>query len=765
MAEADEHVGRYGRAARETLREPAPARVASDGGEASQCHPGERNEMGGAGDRGGRDDEPCDPGDPLLDCLLLLARAYGDSLTRDAAIAGLPLESGRLSPSSFARAAKRAGLNSNIARRPLQKLNTALFPAVLLLEGRSACVLLGWSAERSVARVVFPELSESEVDVPAAELGARYSGDAIYVRPVHRFDARTPEVRPVRRHHWFWGVIAENHALYRDVLLAALMINLFAVAMPLFVMNVYDRVVPNRATETLWVLGSGVLIVLVADVILRVMRGYFIDLAGNRADMKLSAHIMERVLGLRMEHRPESAGSFAANLRAFESVRDFISSATVVAFIDVPFALLFLFVIGWIAWPLVLPFLFGVAVLLVYAMSVQGRMHELAETTYRAGAQRNATLVEGLVGMETVKALGAEAPIQHKWEKNAALLARVGSQLRLLSSTATSGAAWVQHTVSVTIIIIGVYLIGDGQLTVGGLIACYMLSSRAMAPIGKVTGLLVQYHIAATALASLDGLMKKEIERPETANFISRQSFRGDIEFRNVGFHYPGHEVEALRNVSLHIGAGEHVAILGRIGSGKTTLEKLVLGLFRPTAGAVLIDGIDQRQLDPAELRRHIGYVPQDVTLFYGSLRHNITMAAPLADDAAVLRAAHTAGIIDFVNAHPQGFDMQVGERGALLSGGQRQGVAIARAVINDAPILLLDEPSASMDRSSEEDLKARLRVFAQGKTMVVVTHRTSLLDLVGRIIVVDGGRIVADGPKEQVVDALRQGRIGKALG
>ncbi|KON82335.2 type I secretion system permease/ATPase [Azoarcus sp. PA01] len=741
MAEADKRSGDCAHAAIGDRCEPDPARADPSPGDARAS----------------------EPADPLLECLLLLARAYGGNLTRDAAVAGLPLDGARLPPSLFARAAKRAGLNSSIVRRPLDGLNDALFPVVLLLHGRSACMLLGRDAQRNVARVVFPELGDSEVALPMADLEARYAGDAIYVRPAHRFDARVPQVRAARRQHWFWGVIAENRALYRDVLLAALMINLFAVAMPLFVMNVYDRVVPNEAVETLWVLGAGMLIVLVGDVVLRTMRGYFVDLAGSRADVKLSAAIMERVLGLRMEQRPESAGSFAANLRAFESVRDFISSATVVAFIDVPFALLFLLVIGWIAWPLVLPFLFGVALLLVYAMTVQGRMHELAETTYRAGAQRNATLVEALVGMETVKALGAEAPIQRKWEKSVALLARVGSQLRLLSATATNGAAWVQQSVSVVVIIVGVYLIGDGRLSVGGLVACFMLSSRAMAPIGQVAGLLVQYHAAATALESLDTLMKKEIERPETSSFISRRSFRGDIELRNVSFHYPGQETEALRNVSLQIGAGEHVAILGRIGSGKTTLEKLILGLFRPTAGAVLIDGIDQRQLDPAELRRHIGYVAQDVTLFYGSLRQNITIAAPFADDAAVVRAATTAGLTEFVNIHPQGFDMQVGERGALLSGGQRQGVAIARAVINDPPILLLDEPTASMDRSSEEELKGRLRAFACGKTMIVVTHRTSLLDLVTRIIVVDGGRIVADGPKEQVVEALRQGRIGRA--
>ena len=701
--------------------------------------------------------------DPLLGCLLVVARFHGQTLTPDGAMAGLPAHQGRLTPSLFDRAAHRAGLSSKVVRRDLASLEAALLPVVVLLAGDRACVLLERSADGQTARVVFPELDESPVDMPLADLQAQYTGYAIYVRPRWRFDARSPVVNPTRGGHWFWRVIAENRRLYRDVLLAAFLTNLFALAMPLFVMNVYDRVVPNQAFDTLWVLAAGVAIVIVGDLLLKTLRGHFVDLASSRADVKLSAYIMERVLGTRMEQRPASAGSFAANLRAFESVRDFIGSATVVAFIDLPFALIFFVVIAWIAWPMLIPLAIGALLLLLYALAVQGRMHELAETTYRAGAQRNATLVEGLVGFETVKALGAEAVIQRRWEQSAALLARVGAQLRLLSTSASSASAFVQQLIAVVIVIVGVYLIGARELSMGGLIACTMLASRAMMPVGQVAGLLVQYHTASTALTSLNEMMQREVERPDDVQFIARGHIQGAIEFKDVSFSYPGQDQASLRNVSFKIREGERVAILGRIGSGKTTVQKLMLGLYRPTHGAVLIDGIDQRQLDPAELRRHIGYVQQDVMLFYGSLRDNITLGAPHADDADVLKAATLGGIVDLVNAHPQGFDMLVGERGESLSGGQKQGVAIARAVIGDPPILLLDEPTASMDHSSEEDVKKRLQAFMPGKTVVLVSHRTSLLDLVDRIIVMDAGRIVADGPKDQVVQALRQGRIGKA--
>jgi len=699
----------------------------------------------------------------LLECLILVARMHGRQLTRDAAMAGLPAEGYALTPRLFERAAYRAGLVSRIVEAPLHRLNDALAPIVLLLKGDEACVFIGWDESRQNARVVFPVLSDAVVELPRDELATRYSGRAIYVRPKFRYDARAPQVRPTRGQHWFWGVIAENRALYRDILLAALMINVFALAMPLFVMNVYDRVVPNNALDTLWVLAAGVFVVLIGDLILRTMRGYFVDLASSRADVKLSANIMERVLGLRMENRPTSAGSFASNLRAFETVRDFIGSATVIALVDLPFALLFFAVIAWIAWPLTLPFAVGAIVLLFYALAVQSRMHQLAETSHRAGAQRNATLVESLVGIESIKALGAESAFQRKWEESATLLARISGQLRLLAASTTNVAQWVQHTVNLVVIVIGVHLIGKGQLTMGGLIACYLLSSRAMVPIAQVAGLLVQYHNSATALKSLDTMMAQEVERPAEANFISRNSFAGAIEFRNVSFSYPGTSTPALSNVSLKIRPGEHIGILGRIGSGKSTLQKLILGLYRPTSGAVLVDGIDLRQLDPAELRRNIGYVGQDSTLFYGTLRENIKLAAPAADDAAVIEAAKIGGILEFVNNHPEGFEMIVGERGESLSGGQRQGVLIARALIQQPPILLLDEPTSSMDYSSEEQIKRNLSAFAEGRTMIIATHRTSLLELVNRIIVIDGGKIVADGPKEQVIEALRQGRVGRA--
>jgi ATP-binding cassette subfamily C protein LapB len=390
-------------------------------------------------------------------------------------------------------------------------------------------------------------------------------------------------------------------------------------------------------------------------------------------------------------------------------------------------------------------------------------MHALSETTYRAGALRNATLIESLTALETIKTQGAEGLMQAKWEKTVSFVAGVNNQMRFLSAAATNGAMEIQQIVNVVVVIAGVYLISDGKLSMGGLIACTMLTSRAVAPLGQMVGLLMQYHNAKVALTSLEQIMKNPVERPADANFVHRPELKGNIEFRDVQFSYPNCQIAALKGLTCRINEGDKVVVIGRVGSGKTTLQKLLLGLYQPTDGAVSIDGVDLRQLDPADLRRNIGYVAQDVTLFYGTLRDNISLGAPYADDAAIVAAAEAGGLTEFVNRHPDGFDMMIGERGDSLSGGQRQGVAIARAFLMDPPILLLDEPTSAMDFSSEQQFKERLRVLAAHKTVIIVTHRNSLLDLATRVLVVDDGRIVADGPRDQVIQALQSGRIGRA--
>ncbi len=704
-----------------------------------------------------------DESDSLLSCLQISCRMHGIAISKDALAAGLPLSNGRMTPSLIKRAAERANLVSSVLKKPLKQIHSEFTPAILLLKDEEACLFLGWDESKTHARIIFPELGDAEVSVPSDELNERYSGYLIVTKPKFIFDKRAPDIKSGRHKHWFWGVLSENKRIYRDIMLAAFLINMFALAMPLFTMNVYDRIVPNRSVETLWVMVAGIALIVFADIALRTMRAYFLDWASQRIDVKLTASIMEKVLGTRLELRPSSAGSFASNLRAFETVRDFITSATITTLIDIPFALIFIIVIAWIAPYMVIPVAVGGTVLLIYSFSVQTKMQEHSEAMFRAGAIRNATLIESLVGLETIKALGIEGRMQRQWERSAYYLTQVNAKLKLLSASITNGANGISQLVNVSLVLLGVYLVIEGDLTMGGLIACTMLAGRALAPVSQSAGLMTQYHNATTALTSLDDVMSRPVERPDETSFLSRNAFQGDIEFREVSFNYPGTEVSALKNVSFKIRAGEHVVILGRMGSGKTTLQKLILGLYQPTSGAILIDGIDSRQIDPAELRRSIGYVQQDTNLFYGSMRENIAIAAPHADDEQVLNAARIGGIADFINMHPNGFDMSIGERGETLSGGQRQGVGIARAMINNPSIILLDEPTSAMDHSGEDYVKARLKEATLGKTLMVITHRSSLFDLVDRIIVIDNGKVVADGAKAQVIEALRTGKVGKA--
>ncbi len=705
--------------------------------------------------------------DALLDCLVEACRLHGVAASRASLSAGLPLHGGRLSPALVERAAARAGMAARLQRCKLEQIDAATLPVTLLLHGDAACVLTAWDATGQHASVLLPQTGAGVVSLSRAELTARYSGVALHLRPRFRFDSRAGAAAGTAggrlAQHWFFSTVLQQRGVYQDVLLAALLVNLFALVFPLFSMNVYDRVVPNAALETLWALTIGVSLVLAADFALRSLRSRFVDEASARIDVQLSATLMERVLGMRLEQRPESVGSFAANLRGFEQVRDFIAASTVTTLIDVPFALLFLAVIAWISPWLALPVVAtGVAILGV-GWLLQQRLHELAQTTYRAGALRNATLVESLAGIETIKSQGAQGVIQARWERTNAFLSATQIKMRGLSAHASHGTALLSQAVSVALVVIGVHLIGARELSMGALIACTMLASRALAPAGQVVALLMQYQGARTALEGLDKLMSQPQERDPATTYVQRPLLRGEIEFRGVSFAYPGRQDKVLDNLSFKVTAGERVALIGRVGSGKSTLQRLIMGLYQPTEGAVLIDGIDLRQLDPADLRRNQAQVAQDVTLFHGSLRDNITFGLPQADDSAVVEAAEVACLGEFINRHPRGFDLPVGERGELLSGGQRQAVGLARAVLHNAPMLMLDEPTSAMDFSSEAQITERLSAFTQGKTVVLVTHRTSLLSMVNRVIVVDGGKIVADGPRERIMQALANGRVARA--
>lgn len=701
--------------------------------------------------------------DPLLGCLTLLSKMLNKPLSPDALVAGLPLEDNKLTPGLFNRAAARAGLSAKVVKRSIGKISPLVLPSVLMLSDGNACILQ--KIDNKKATVIFPEAGEGESELTLAELKDVYSGYAIFIKSVYHFDQRTEMSSVPRAKHWFWGTILRFWPIYSEVFIASILVNLFALASPLFIMNVYDRVVPNNALATLWVLAIGVATVFVFDFLLRTLRGYFIDVAGKKADVMLSATIFEKVLGIKMSARSNSVGSFANSMQEFESFREFFTSSTLATFIDLPFAFLFIAVIWMIAGDLAFIPLAVIPVTILISLLIQFPLGRTVKQLFRHSGQKSATLIETLTGLETIKSLGAESPIQHKWEQTTGAIAKYSQRARLLSSTAINLTNFVQQMTTIAVVVYGVYLISENQITMGALIASTILTGRALAPMSQLASVLTRYHHSKAALHSLTHLMNLPVERPSGREFLHRPSFQGGIEFKNVTFRYPNQPMDALTNVSFRVEPGEKVAIIGRIGSGKSSIEKLVLGLYEPDEGSILLDNTDIRQIDPVDLRHNIGYAPQDVVLFYGSIRDNIAMGAPFAEDTAVLRAAEIAGVTNFVNRHPSGFDMQVGERGEGLSGGQRQSIAVARALLMQPPLLVMDEPTNAMDNSTEEGFKTRLSTVLVGKTFLLVTHRASLLSLVDRIIVMDQGKLMADGPREQILAALKSGHIRVSKG
>lgn len=698
--------------------------------------------------------------DPIADCLVILSKIYGQPISRTALRAGLPLENNRLSVGLTARAAGRAGLSSRVLSRSLKQMSTLELPCILLLDPDKACVLTDINYESQMLTVVKPESGMGKESLAIADLEKSYSGYAIFVHPSFDRIKDTSSLERPKKRSWFWGKMLSSWRIYRDVLVASFLINVMGLATPFFILNVYDRVIPNSAFETLWVLAIGIGIVYFFSLLMQSLRGYFVDLAGQKASLNMSAELMEKTLGMKMSSRPESVGSYSNKIQQFDSIRDFITSFSITALIDMPFVALALLVIWYLAGPIVFIHIIAICFLLLYSIVIHRPLKTAIENTYQATSKKNAILVEGLNGLENLKMLGAESKVQKDWEDSISLITRWGSRSRFLSTSVNHIASFVQNGTVVTVVIAGVYAISEGFLTQGGLIAIVILTRQAIAPMTQFVGLLARYHRARTAYQTLKKIMMVPVERPPESTFLHRATLRGEIEFKNVSFKYPDQNAYALKDVSFSLKAGEHVGLIGSIGSGKSTLGKLLIGLYDPEEGMVAVDGTDTRQIDPNDLRCFIGCVPQDITLFRGSVRENIIMGHPDVDDEAILRAAQLSGVSEIVKKHSAGFDMPVGEQGRSLSGGQRQTVALARAVLHDPPILILDEPSSSMDARTERRLCNNLKSILEGKTLLLVTHRASLLTLVDRVIVLDNGSIRADGPKDNILEAIQRGQL-----
>lgn len=683
--------------------------------------------------------------DPLLEALVAMTRLHHQPHSAESLTAGLPLEDGRLTTPLFIRAAASVGFNASYVQRQLTDITPLILPVVLEMKGDQAAILVERNGD--VATVLFLDEQEKTHEIEITSLEERYDGNCYLLKPGMAVEGISKD--------WFWSTIRKSRGLYAEVLVASLLINLFALVTPLFIMNVYDRVVPNHAIETLWVLASGIAIVFIFDLIMKSLRGYFIDAASKRADITLSAQTFNRVMDIKMNHRPNRVGSFANNLQEFDSFREFFTSTTLVALIDLPFVILFVLLIYLVGGVLAIVPLVAIPMIILAGLALQRPLHGIITETFKESAAKHAMLIEVLASLDTVKGARAEGVMQKRWETFNAKLAKMGLRSRFLSMSIVNLAQLIQQTSTIAIVAVGVYAIIDGNLSVGGLIACTILTGRCLAPMGQVAGILTRYHHSIAAFNAIDRVMALPVERPAGKSFLHRPSIKGDIEFKEVTFNYRDQQISALSNISFKITEGEKVAIIGRTGSGKTTLQKLIMDYYEPDAGAILVSGTDINQIDPTDLRRNMSYVPQEISLFSGTVRENIVLGTPLATDEAVLEAARVAGILDFLNTHPEGFDLEVGERGERLSGGQRQGIAIARAVINRAPILVLDEPTASIDNTAEMLFLKHFFEYAKNRTLLLVTHKTSMLSLVDRLIVLNDGKIIADGPRDEVLKML----------
>lgn len=698
--------------------------------------------------------------DPLLNSLIYVSRYYGLANSPEALINGLPLADGKLTPFLFPRSAERAGLVAKENRSKLSDIPQLVLPVVLLLKSGDACVLNSINDEGSEAEIVTGESGLVPISISMDELEALYIGRYFLVKKQFRYDERSPEVLNTKKGHWFWSTIWQSKRIYRDVLVASILINLFAVAAPMFTRLVYDKVVPNLAFETLWVLASGIFVIFLFDLVLKLLRSYFIDVAGKKSDILISSKLFSKVMGIRMESRPPSVGAFARHLQEFESIREFFTSATIGSLIDLPFALLFLLLIWLMAGNLVLVPIVGVVILVIYSLLIQGPLRHTIEEGSRLASQKYANLIESLAGLETVKLFGAQSQFQFRWEEAVAHMANWNIKSRRITDGIQNTAGFVQQASNVGMIILGVYLISEGELTMGGLIAATMLSGRAIGPMVQLSLLSTRYNQAKSSMTIIEQVMSMPDEQEEGKRYIHRPIVHGKIELDKVTFHYPDSPIASIRDLSLTINPGEKVAIIGRIGSGKTTLERLIMGLYKPTEGHVRIDDTDIDQMHHIDVRRNIGCVPQDSQLFYGSIRDNITLGKPLADDRDVMDAANRAGVTVFTQQDPAGLERQVGEGGMLLSGGQRQSVAIARALLGRPPVLLMDEPTSAMDNRSEMHIKQQLSQLKSSETLILITHKTSMLDVVDRVIVMEKGSVIADGPKAEVLNSLKQGKV-----
>jgi ATP-binding cassette subfamily C protein LapB len=703
----------------------------------------------------------------LLQAFIIVAKRYKKELTLQVLTQEMALDS-KLSLNEifsqknqglediFSRVTENVGFKSKLVSNiKLKKISKILFPVILLLKEENVCILTQVNKERSHAKIIFPQISgEEPYWIELKELESEFVGSFFLVK--ERLQEHHKVENKEKKKHWFWNSLAYSKGLYFDVLLASFLLNLFMLATPLFTMNVYDRVVPNGAFDTLWVFTIAIAIVYIFDTIIKLLRTYTLEVVAKKSDVLIASRIFEQVLKIKLSHRFSSVGSFASHLREFETIRSFFSSASMSTIIDLPFFFLFLWVIFIIGGSLVFVPLLSAFLIIVYAFIIKYPLQKSIKSVAHASAHKNTILIESLSSIESIKSFSLQNRIQWKWEESVGNIAKEEIRLRLLSNSISTVSNFVVQLSTVAVLVLGVYAIEEQSLSMGGLIALVMLTSRALAPLNQFASLISNYEQSKNSYKQLDNIMNLPTDHKENQRFIERKSINGTIEFKKVTFKYPNAKQYILENVSFKILPHEKVGIIGTNGSGKTTILKLIMGLYEPQSGVILIDGVDIRQLNPYSLQKYIAYVPQEILLFKGTLQENLRDTVESLCDEALIEACQKSAVENFVANSELGYNMQIKERGEGLSGGERQAIGVARAFIKkEANILLLDEPTNAMDSTNEALVEKNIKAFAQKKTLLLITHKQSLLKMTKRLILLKDGKILLDDSQENVLKAL----------
>ena len=694
--------------------------------------------------------------DTLLESLLFLSKYHKRPASAESLISGLAIHNSLMTPKMFKKSAKKLGLITKAITCNIEKLSNLALPAVALFESNKACVVLEINLDKNFVKIIDPQLSLGEVEISINEFNKEFKGHLLIIKPAYNFESRVErEVVVEEPKRWFWRTMKKNLHIYKLVILAAVLINLFVIAIPMFTMNVYDRVLPNKAVDTLWVLFIGISVVLIFDLVLKLLRAHFIEQAGKRADIRMSSKIFDQLLNIKLDSKPSSTGLFVSRLQSFESVREFFTTATITAIVDLPFVIFFIAIIFYIGGPLGYISLATVVISIIFSWLMQKPLRDTIEKSAKEDQIKQTTLTETVTGLEIIKSVRAQNRMRTHWERAISQTSYYSNKSHYLSQIVTYVVGFISQFSSILIVAFGVLLANDAEITMGAIIAAMILNGRVIGPVSQIVGMIIRLDRTMLSLNNIDEIMNMPVERVANKSYLSRPDLSGNIIYKDVEFAYKEQNFTVLKDININIKKGEKVGIIGKIGSGKSTLAKLLINLYEPTSGSILIDNTEVRQIDPVDLRRAVGYVPQEPFLFMGTVKDNITIGEQYASDEQILKASKIAGVHKFLGKHEAGYDLLVGERGEGLSGGEKQSVTLARALLSDPDILVLDEPTNAMDDLTEQQFRLNLKTVINDKTVIIVTHKPSILSLVDRLIVLDEGKIVADGPKDEVIKAF----------